>query len=71
MRLIKILYGLIELLIAIIVVSSFVISPVKARSATFRNPLNADPNLDGQIDQFRIYNRALSAAEIPALFQTS
>ena len=30
----------------------------------------ADPNLDGQIDQFRIYNRALSAAEVLALFQT-
>jgi GH43 family beta-xylosidase len=29
-----------------------------------------DPNLDGQIDQFRIYNRALSAAEVLALFQT-
>jgi len=30
----------------------------------------SDPNLDGQIDQFRIYNRALSAAEVLALFQT-
>ena len=30
----------------------------------------ADPNLDGQIDQFRIYNRALSAAEVLTLFQT-
>jgi DUF1680 family protein len=30
----------------------------------------ADPNLDGQIDQFRIYNRALSASEVLALFQT-
>ena len=29
----------------------------------------ADPNLDGQIDQFRIYNRALSAAEVLGLFQ--
>jgi GH43 family beta-xylosidase len=29
-----------------------------------------DPYLDGQIDQFRIYNRALSASEILALFQT-
>jgi hypothetical protein len=30
----------------------------------------ADPYLDGQLDQFRIYNRALSAAEVLALFQT-
>ncbi len=30
----------------------------------------ADPYLDGQVDQFRIYNRALSAAEVLALFQT-
>jgi DUF1680 family protein len=30
----------------------------------------ADPNLDGQLDQFRIYNRALSASEVLALFQT-
>ncbi len=30
-----------------------------------------DPYLDGQIDDFRIYNRALSAAEILALFQSS
>ena len=29
----------------------------------------ADPNLDGQIDQFRIYNRALSASEVLGLFQ--
>ena len=30
----------------------------------------ADSNLDGQLDQFRIYNRALSASEVLALFQT-
>jgi hypothetical protein len=29
----------------------------------------ADPFLDGQLDEFRIYNRALSASEILALFQ--
>jgi hypothetical protein len=29
----------------------------------------SDPYLDGQIDEFRIYNRALSAAEVLALFQ--
>jgi hypothetical protein len=29
----------------------------------------ADPFLDGQIDEFRIYNRALSAAEVLSLFQ--
>ena len=29
----------------------------------------ADPYLDGQLDDFRIYSRALSAAELAALFQ--
>jgi DUF1680 family protein len=29
----------------------------------------ADPFLDGQIDEFRIYNRALSVAELQSLFQ--
>jgi hypothetical protein len=29
----------------------------------------SDPYLDGQIDEFRVYNRALSAAEITALYQ--
>jgi hypothetical protein len=29
----------------------------------------SDPNLNGAIDQFYIYNRALSAAEILALYQ--
>jgi GH43 family beta-xylosidase len=29
----------------------------------------ADPYLDGQLDQFRIYNRALTASEVLALFQ--
>ncbi len=35
-----------------------------------RSQYSGDSYLDGQIDQFRIYNRALSAAEILALFQT-
>jgi hypothetical protein len=30
----------------------------------------SDSYLDGQLDQFHIYNRALSAAEVLALFQT-
>jgi len=34
-----------------------------------RSQYNADAFLDGQIDEFRIYNRALSAAEVLALFQ--
>src|SRR5262249_48930488 len=29
----------------------------------------SDPNLNGAIDQFQIYNRALSASEILSLFQ--
>jgi hypothetical protein len=33
-----------------------------------RSQYAADPFLDGQIDEFRIYNRALSAAEVQALF---
>jgi hypothetical protein len=32
-----------------------------------RSPFTADPYLDGQIDEFRIYDRALSAAEIGEL----
>jgi len=32
-----------------------------------RSPFAADPYLDGQIDEFRIYNRVLSAAEIGQL----
>ena len=35
-----------------------------------RSQYSGDSYLDGQIDQFRIYNRALSASEILALFQT-
>jgi GH43 family beta-xylosidase len=34
-----------------------------------RSQYSADAYLDGQLDQFRIYNRALSAAEVLALFQ--
>jgi GH43 family beta-xylosidase len=33
-----------------------------------RSMFSADPYLDGQIDSFRIYNRALSAAEISGLY---
>jgi hypothetical protein len=33
-----------------------------------RSEFTADPNLDGELDQVRIYNRALSSAEIAALF---
>lgn len=35
-----------------------------------RSEYSGDPYINAQIDQFRIYNRALSAAEILALFQT-
>jgi hypothetical protein len=34
-----------------------------------RSQYSADAYLDGQLDDFRIFNRALSAAEILALFQ--
>ena len=34
-----------------------------------RSQYSGDAFLDGQIDEFRIYNRALSAAEVLALFQ--
>jgi hypothetical protein len=34
-----------------------------------RSEYAADPFLDGQIDQFRVYNRALSASEVLGLFQ--
>jgi hypothetical protein len=34
-----------------------------------RSQYAADPFLDGQVDEFRIYNRALSAAEVLGLFQ--
>ena len=34
-----------------------------------RSQYGSDAFLDGQIDEFRIYNRALSAAEVLALFQ--
>jgi hypothetical protein len=34
-----------------------------------RSQYSSDAFLDGQIDEFHIYNRALSAAEILALFQ--
>jgi hypothetical protein len=33
-----------------------------------RSMFSADPYLDGQVDGFRIYNRALSAAEVSSLF---
>lgn len=33
-----------------------------------RSQFSADPYLDGKIDEFRVYNRALSAQEIQALF---
>ncbi len=32
-----------------------------------RSQFSADPYLDGDIDEFRVYDRALSAAEIQAL----
>jgi hypothetical protein len=32
-----------------------------------RSPFAADPYLDGQIDEFRIYNRTLSSSEILGL----
>lgn len=35
-----------------------------------RSQYSGDSYLDGQLDQLRIYNRALSAAEVLALFQT-
>jgi DUF1680 family protein len=35
-----------------------------------RSQYTSDAYLDGQLDQFYIYNRALSAAEVLALFQT-
>ena len=34
-----------------------------------RSQFTSDPPLDGQIDEFRVYNRALSANEIEALFE--
>ena len=34
-----------------------------------KSQFSADPFFDGQIDEFRVYNRALSADEILALFQ--
>jgi len=33
-----------------------------------RSQYSADPYLDGRVDNFRIYNRALSAAEISNLY---
>ncbi len=36
-----------------------------------RSQFSADPYLDGKVDEFRIYNRALSAQEIQALFTGS
>jgi hypothetical protein len=35
-----------------------------------RSQYTGDAYLDGQIDQFQIYNRALSSSEVLALFQT-
>ena len=34
-----------------------------------KSQFSSDPYLDGQIDEFRVYGRALSAAEIQALYQ--
>ena len=34
-----------------------------------KSQFSADPYFDGQIDEFRVYGRALSAAEIKALYQ--
>jgi len=34
-----------------------------------KSRFDADPALDGTVDEFRVYNRALSAAEITALYQ--
>ena len=34
-----------------------------------KSQFSNDPNFDGQIDEFRVYGRALSAAEIQALYQ--
>ena len=34
-----------------------------------KSQFGADPYFDGKIDEFRVYNRALSAAEIQALYQ--
>ncbi|HSB02319.1 MAG TPA: LamG-like jellyroll fold domain-containing protein [Anaerolineales bacterium] len=34
-----------------------------------RSEYSSDPYLNGAIDEFRIYSRALSAAEVLALFQ--
>jgi hypothetical protein len=36
-----------------------------------KSQFSNDPNFDGQIDEFRVYGRALSAAEIQALYQFS
>jgi hypothetical protein len=36
-----------------------------------RSQFSSDPYLDGKIDEFRVYNRALSAQEIQALFTGS
>lgn len=36
-----------------------------------RSQFTADPFIDAEIDEFRVYNRALSAAEVQALFQYS
>jgi hypothetical protein len=34
-----------------------------------KSQFSSDPNFDGQIDEFRVYGRALSAAEIQELYQ--
>jgi hypothetical protein len=36
-----------------------------------KSQFSADPNLNGAVDDFRIYNRALSASEVQALWNTS
>ena len=47
-------------------------SSLGTTSANFigRSQYTNDPFLNGQIDQLRIYSRALSATEVLSLFQT-
>jgi hypothetical protein len=52
--------------------TSMTLSPVSLGNTTNnwigRSQYATDPFLDGQVDEFRIYDRALSAAEVQALF---
>jgi hypothetical protein len=47
-------------------------SSLVTTSATYvgRSQYANDPFLNGQVDQLRIYSRALSATEVRSLFQT-